>query len=98
MSNSGEKLSFPEYNYSSTANTIQKLLDGCDKVTTEEQVVEEIARLVKKPIDWFHLVSVFGNRDISDCGYGKTNYDLTFRNTKGAFYFSEQMTKLLLVF
>jgi hypothetical protein len=32
--------------------------------------------LVKKPIDWYKLVSVFGSRDIEDCGYGKTNYDL----------------------
>jgi hypothetical protein len=72
----GEKLSFPASNYTSTANYIQKALDGCERVTTEIKVIEEIGKLVKKPIDWYKLVSVFGSRDISDCGYGKTNYDL----------------------
>ncbi len=72
----GQTLSFPTANYSAAANTIKVLLDGCERVTTEMQVVEEIIKVVKKPIDWYYLVSVFGNRDIADCGYGKTNYDL----------------------
>lgn len=75
----GEKLSFPQSNYLSAANTVEKLLDGCERVGSEIQVVETISRVVKKPIDWYYLVKVFGNRDIADCGtFGaaKTNYDL----------------------
>jgi hypothetical protein len=72
----GEKLSFPLSNYTSTANYIQKALDGCETPLTEIKVVEEIIKVVKKPVDWYKLVSVFGSRDIEDCGYGKTNYDL----------------------
>ncbi len=75
----GQNLAFPTPNYSATANTIQRLLDGCERVVSEIQVVEEIIKLVKKPIDWYYLISVFGNRDIADCGtfgVGSTNYDL----------------------
>lgn len=74
----GQKLSLPESSYLSTANTIQKKLDGCERVTTEIEVIEDIIKVVKKPIDWYYLVYVFGNRDIDDCGVGtgSTNYDL----------------------
>ncbi len=72
----GQKLSFPLSNYSSTANTIATLLNGCETVMSELQVVESIVRIVKKPIDWFYLVSEFGTKEIEDCVYGKTNTDL----------------------
>ncbi len=75
----GQALSFPKANYEAAANTIKVLLDGCQRVVSEEQVVEEIVKVVKKPIDWYYLVSVFGNRDVADCGtfgVGHTNYDL----------------------
>jgi hypothetical protein len=76
LKKSGEQLSFPLSNYTSTANYIQKALDGCERVTTEMKVVEEIAKVVKKPVDWYYLISTFGNRDIANCGFGSTNYDL----------------------
>ena len=75
----GAKLSFPLTTYSATANTIVKLLDGCETASTEIQVIEEIIKVVKSPIDWYQLIASFGSRDISDCGtfgMGKTNYDL----------------------
>lgn len=65
---SGNKLSTTEGNYASTANTIQRLLNGCETAPTEIQVIEEIMKVVKKPIDWWYLVSVFGSREIDDCG------------------------------
>mgnify|MGYP001560790117 CR=1 FL=1 len=72
----GKKLSFPESNYSSTANTITTLLNGCESILSELQVVEAVMRVTKNPVDWFYLVSEFGTREIEDCVYGKTNYDL----------------------
>lgn len=74
-----DSLSFPEANYYSTANTIQKLLDGCEMPDTEVQVVSEIVKLIKKPIDWYFLIKAWGIRKIDDCGVltGSTDYDLT---------------------
>lgn len=75
----GQKLSYADSNYKATANTIQKLLDGCEVSGTELQVINEIIKVVKNPVDWWYLVKVFGNRDVSDCGafgWSKTNYDL----------------------
>jgi hypothetical protein len=78
LAKTGQKLSFPEANYLSTVNLIVKLLSGCETTATEAQVVDEIAKVVKNKIDWYHLVSVFGNKDIEDCvAFSKTNYDLT---------------------
>ena len=71
---SGEKLSYPESAYSSVANDAQIKLNGCDKFTTELEVIDSIVRTVKKPIDWYYLVSLFGVREIDDCIYGKTTY------------------------
>jgi hypothetical protein len=73
----GQKLSFPLANYSSAANTIQKLLDGCDSFGSEVAVVYEVIKVVKKPIDWYQLIKAFGTREVADCGWGKTKYDLT---------------------
>jgi hypothetical protein len=76
----GKKLSDSNISaYSSLANYIQKQFDGCEAITTEAMVVSSIIKLVKAPIDWYYLVSKFGNKDIEDCGtfgLGKTNYDL----------------------
>ena len=72
----GAKLSFPEASYSSVINLIVKLLNGCDSFGSELQVVNEVAKVVKTPLDWYYLVSKFGKKDIDDCGWGKTNYDL----------------------
>lgn len=74
----GKTLSKPESTYRSVANTIEKLLDGCESDQSEYRVIEEIIRAVKKPIDWAYLKSVFGVRKIDDCGIGtgSTEYDL----------------------
>ena len=45
--------------------------------TTEADVIIAITKIVKKPIDWYYLVKVFGVRDVDDCGYGSTKYNLT---------------------
>ena len=73
---SGVKLSYPESTYQSTVNLIARLLDGCELTGSEVQVVEQIIKVVKNKADWAKLVSDFGSRDIADCGFGKTNYDL----------------------
>lgn len=74
-----DSLSFPQATYEGTANTIQKLLDGCELPDSETQVISEIAKVVKKPIDWFYLNKVWGVRTIDNCGYftDSTDYDLT---------------------
>ncbi len=72
----GQKLTYPEANYSATVNTITHLLNGGETPTSEVKVVNEIGKVVKKPIDWFYLVSIFGSKDIEDIAWGKTNYDL----------------------
>lgn len=75
----GQALSYPEANYGAAANTIQQLLDGCQSSGSELKVVDEIIKVVKNATDWWHLVAVFSNRDIADCGsfgFSHTNYDL----------------------
>ena len=75
----GQKLSKAIPVYQQAINDIVKKLDGCEDVRTEGQVIEIIISVVKKPIDWYYLVSKFGTKDIADCGtfgMGKTNYDL----------------------
>jgi len=75
----GQKLSKPIPAYQQAINDIVKKLDGCEDVRSEGQVIETIISVVKKPIDWYYLVSKFGTKAISDCGtfgLGKTNYDL----------------------
>ncbi len=75
----GQKLSKPLPAYQQLINDIVKKLNGCEDIRTEGQVIEGIISVVKKPIDWYYLVSKFGNKDIEDCGtfgLGKTNYDL----------------------
>jgi hypothetical protein len=74
----GDKLSFPNANYAATCNTIKRLLEGCETLVSEKQAVEEVIKVVKKPIDWYKLVATFGTKDIDNCGIGTgdTNYDL----------------------
>lgn len=75
----GEVLSFPSSTYSGTANTIFQLLDGCETLDSEIQVIGNIIKTVKKPIDWFNLIEVFGTKELTDCGtFGQihTTYDL----------------------
>jgi hypothetical protein len=75
----GKVLSKPQSSYISVANSTEKLLDGCDSSGSEYEVIKNIIRVVKKPIDWAYLKSAFKVRKISDCGsFGasKTEYDL----------------------
>jgi hypothetical protein len=75
----GKILSKPQSSYISVANSTEKFLDGCDSSSSEYEVIKNIIRVVKKPIDWAYLKSTFGVRKISDCGsFGasKTEYDL----------------------
>lgn len=76
---SGQKPSFPQSTYSSTASLIAQLLDGCETVNSELDVVNAVIRCVNNRTDWLTLVKAFGTRNISDCGsFGasKTNYAL----------------------
>lgn len=76
---SGQKPSFPPSTYSSTASLIAQLLDGCETINTELEVVNAVVRCVNNRTDWLSLVKAFGTRNISDCGsFGasKTNYAL----------------------
>lgn len=74
--NSGERISSTQAAYSAVANDIQIKLNGCDKFTTELEVIDSITSVVKKPIDWYFLVKLFSVREIEDCIYGKTYYAL----------------------
>jgi hypothetical protein len=72
----GEKLSSPLIAYQQTANGIAVDLKGCESFTTELKVINDITKVVKKPIDWYFLVKVFDVKSIDDCGYGSTSYAL----------------------
>jgi len=75
----GQKLSFAPSNYAAAAEAIVKFLDGCEMLSTEIDAMAEVIRVVKKPIDWYYLIKIFGQKDISDCGtWGtvKTRYSL----------------------
>ena len=66
----GEKLSYPETNYFSAATAVKKSLDGCESYVGEEDAAWAVLNVVKKPIDWFYLVNVFGSRKIEGCAFG----------------------------
>ena len=72
----GQKLSYPEPNYFSAANAVKNALDGCETYVGEEEALFAVLNVVKKPIDWYYLVNVFGSRKIDDCGFGETTYAL----------------------
>lgn len=75
----GESLSSSASAYSASANAIEKLLDGCETSESETSAISNVMQVVKRPIDWFNLVKVFGVREISQCGsFGqiKDSYDL----------------------
>jgi hypothetical protein len=72
----GQTLSFPQTNYFSAASAIQNALNGCDTYVGEEDAVYTVLNIVKKPIDWYYLVNIFGSRKIDDCVYGSTMYAL----------------------
>jgi hypothetical protein len=75
----GQKLSKPIPAYQQLINDIVVKLNGCETVYTELDVIKAIIRIVKKPVDWYYLVSKFGNKKIEDCGtfgLASTNYDL----------------------
>jgi hypothetical protein len=65
----GQKLSYPETNYFSAATAVKKSLDGCETYVGEEDAARAVLNVVKKPIDWFYLVNVFGSRKIEGCAF-----------------------------
>jgi hypothetical protein len=71
-----DNLSFNNAAYVSLANDIAIKLNGCEMATTEVAVIIAITRVVKKPIDWYYLVKIFGVRKVDDCGFGETPYSL----------------------
>lgn len=75
----GLKLSFAASQYSSAANTIATLLNGCDTFNSEIQAIQEVIKVVKNKLDWAFLVKTFGVRSIDNCGIGTgdTSYELT---------------------
>jgi hypothetical protein len=66
----GQKLSFPESNYISASNTVETSLSGCETYFGEEDAKYAVINVVKKPIDWYFLVTTFGSRMIDNCGWG----------------------------
>lgn len=76
LKNSGQTLSSPLPQYQALANKIKTSLDGCDSEDSEFEVANAVISLVKKPIDWYYLVRVFGSKMIEDCGWGETPYSL----------------------
>lgn len=63
--------------YNTACNTIQKLLDGCEYVESELEVVKTICETVKTQADWLKLQEVWGIREIENCiTWGKTKYNL----------------------
>ncbi len=72
----GQKLSYPEPNYFAAANAIKNALNGCESIVGEKDAYLAVLSVVKKPIDWYYLINVFGSREIDDCGFGETVYAL----------------------
>ena len=74
----GQKITFPPSAYAAANETIVKLLDGCESIFSEIKAIEEVIKVVKKPVDWYYLVKTFGQKDIDNCGYwqGETRYSL----------------------
>lgn len=70
------KLTHPKSVYSSAIGNIVKLLSGCESVSSEFDVVENLIRVVKNPLDWAYLVAEFNKKSIPDCGWGYTTYSL----------------------
>lgn len=74
-----QKLAFAKSDYEAAANFIAISLAGCETAATEMAVISKIKAIVKHKIDWLYLVSIFGSKNIKDCGlpYGDgTQYDL----------------------
>lgn len=75
----GQVLSFTPSAYAAASETIVKLLDGCETSGSEQAAIAEVIKVVKKPVDWYYLIKIFGQKDISDCGsfgFSKTRYSL----------------------
>lgn len=63
--------------YNSSAATIKKLLNGCETVASEVQVIVILTKAVKNKLDWKLLVDAFGRKKIDDCfGFSSTEYEL----------------------
>lgn len=63
--------------YNTACNTIQRLLDGCEYVESELEVVKTICEVVKTQADWLKMQEVWGIRELENClTWGKTKYNL----------------------
>ena len=76
LKSAGKKLTFGENVYLQLINGIITKFAGAETLNTELTIIGDIIKVVKTPIDWYYLVYKFGNRDIDDILYGKTNYEL----------------------
>lgn len=73
----GDRPTRSDADYKAAANAIKNHLDGCEIPKSELAVVEEVIKVVKKPVDWYYLVKTFGTQNIDDCGpFGSTDYSL----------------------
>jgi len=74
----GQNLTHPKMVYQTASNSIVNSLDGCDSSENEYDVVDTIKSTIKKPIDWYYLVQLFGSKLIDNClwGAGETPYAL----------------------
>ncbi len=73
LQKSGETLSAREIDYQQTVSGIVTDLNGCEDLNTELKVIDDITKVVKKPIDWYYLVKLFDVKQIEDCGsFGNT--------------------------
>ena len=76
LKKAGKGLSSNENVYLQLINNIITKFAGAENFNTELTIIYDIIKVAKTPIDWYYLVYKFGNRDIEDILYGKTNYEL----------------------
>ncbi len=75
LQDKGIKLSYPEAQYKTWANSLKVAADGCG---TSNQVWKNIFAALKTELDVYQLISAFGIQKIDDCGWGSgdSNYTL----------------------
>lgn len=76
LQDKGNTLSAKPIEFQQVSNAILTNLSGCDSLSSELKVIDDITKVVKKPIDWYYLVKIFGVKKVDDCGWGATTYAL----------------------
>lgn len=74
--NKGQTVSKPLSAYASAVTYIQNQLNGCNSISNEKNVINQIISVVKKPADWFYLVQLWNSKKIENCLWGSYNGDL----------------------